>query len=101
MVNIIWNIERISPYCCFAADIGELFKRDLISILPWGKGRIVPDDIPFCGRFGWCGDKRQAKKDAINIEGWPYADIPQSIYHLILITPFHMRYSACCFDNIP
>src|SRR5258708_4262437 len=101
MVNIIWNIERISPYCCVAADIGELFKRDLISLLTWGKGRIVPDDIPCCGRFGWCGDKRRAKKDAINIKRWPSSHIPKPLYHLILITPLYERFPIHHIDKRP
>jgi hypothetical protein len=31
-----------------------------------------------------------AKKDTINIERWPYTDIPKSIDYLILISPFNM-----------
>lgn len=73
MVNIVWDIERISPYCCFTTDIGRLFECDPSSCFTRRKRSVVPDDISFCGR---CGDIRWAKKDAINIERWPYADIP-------------------------
>src|SRR6266566_2373255 len=92
MVNIIKNIERIPSYCRFATDIGGLFECDLVSRFTRSKSRVVPDDISVCRWFGWCGDKRRAKKDTIYIERWPYADISYSIYHLILITPFYMRF---------
>jgi hypothetical protein len=79
MVNIIWNIERISLDCCFAADIGESLERNLISLLTRRKSSIVLDNITFSGWCGWCGAIRRAEKDTINVKGWPYADIPQSI----------------------
>src|SRR5258707_9587794 len=94
MISIIWNIERVPPYCYFAADIGELLERDLISLLTRRKSRIVPDDISFSGRCGWCSDIRWAKKDTINVEGWPYTSIPKSPNHLILIVPFHIQLSV-------
>src|SRR6266567_2191046 len=75
MVNIVWDIERIPPYCRFATDIGGLFECDPGSCFTRSESRVVPDDISFCGRFGRCCDKRRAKKDTINIERWPYADI--------------------------